>query len=100
MKQSNITAELVSRNELLLPDEPLGRRIARRLSVFSLAILLFLVAGGLGYVAFLTEQTAQHIGVQKPSMLPLLAMAVVSAVIGWSVLRVAVGAEDGDGMMV
>lgn len=57
--------------------------------MMGLAVLLIAVSGGLGYVAHLTQVTSQKVGDGSPSVLPLIALSVLSAIAGLTTLRLA-----------
>ena len=67
--------------------------IVRRAGVVGLSLLLIAVSAGLAYVAHLTQVTSQKIGDSSPSVLPLIALSVLSAIAGLATLRVALHRE-------
>lgn len=76
-------------------QESLVQRLVRRAGIISVALLMIAVSGGLGYVAHLTQVTSQNAGEGSPSVLPLIALSVLSAIAGIAMLRLALH-RDGD----
>ncbi|QOV90344.1 hypothetical protein [Humisphaera borealis] len=70
-------------------QESIVQRVVRRAGMMGLAVLLIAVSGGLGYVAHLTQVTSQKVGDGSPSVLPLIALSVLSAIAGLTTLRLA-----------
>lgn len=66
------------------------RQLARRVGTLALAVFLIACSGGLGYIVHLTRQTVEQRGeATQPSLLPLIALALMAAIGGFAMLRVA-----------
>lgn len=74
-------------------NEHFNHRLAHRVGMLSLALLLIGVSAGLGYVTHLTQMTSQATGGSSPSLLPLIALSIVAALSGIGMLRYAWHAE-------
>jgi len=70
--------------------------LVRRTGMLMLAVFLIACSAGLGYVVHLTRQTvAQRPETHQPSLLPLIALALMIAVAGLATLRLALHRSRG-----
>ena len=75
-------------------NDTLLRRVTRRLGLLSLACLMVVASAGLAYVAHLTQVTTQSLNPgSSPSVLPLIALSILSAVAGLGTFKYALEAD-------
>lgn len=68
-------------------NDATSTRFARQVGMFALAALLICLSAGFAYVAHLTATTSERLGVTGPSVLPLIALSILSAIAGLAMLR-------------